>query len=305
MNVLVTGGAGYIGNLLVKELLDAGHRVTIVDNFMFGYDSVLYIAGHPNIRVVKMDIRNEDVSYLDGQDVIFHLAAISGYPACEANPNSARLINVEATAQIAEHLAKEQLLIYASTTSFYGAAGARIDEGAEVNPVSLYGVTKYEAENIVMQRENTISLRWATVFGVSPRMRAGLLVNDFVERAIHDGTLVLYSSHSRRTFLHIQDTVRGYVFALDHADAMRGQIFNMGSEHLNLSKREITDAIRRHIDFEIIESSVFDKDVRNFEVSFDRIGTLGFSCEISLDQGIQELIRLYEFYDPYSSIRPV
>jgi nucleoside-diphosphate-sugar epimerase len=305
MKTLVTGGAGYIGNLLTNALLEAGHAVTVVDNFMFGYDSLLHIVGHPNLNVVKTDVRNDDMSYLEAHDVIFHLAAISGYPACEANPNSARLINVEATAKIVEHLSKDQLMIYASTTSFYGSGGGHCDEETLVEPVSLYGITKYQAEEIVMQRENAIALRWATVFGISPRMRAGLLVNDFVERALHEGTLVLYSSHSKRTFMHISDCVRGYIFALDHAAAMSGQIFNMGSERLNFSKRDIADNIAKYVDFELIESGVLDKDVRHFDVAFDKAKALGFDCEQSLDHGVRELVRLYRFYDPNSFIRPI
>jgi nucleoside-diphosphate-sugar epimerase len=305
MDILITGGAGYIGNLLAKSLLERGESVTVVDNFMYGYDALLHIAGHPRLDVIKTDIRNEDHSYLKGKDVIYHLAAISGYPACEANPNSARLINVEATESIVKNLDKDQCLIYASTTSFYGSEGRNCDENTPVEPVSLYGVTKYQAEQIVMQRENSMSLRWATVFGISPRMRAGLLVNDFVERAIHEGTLVLYSSHSKRSFMHLRDTVKGYLFALDHLNEMSGEIFNMGSERLNFSKRDIADAILKYVKFEIIESNVFDKDIRSFEISYAKARALGYECKASLDEGVQELIRLYKFYDPNSFIRPI
>ena len=305
MDILVTGGAGYVGNLLAKALLEAGHVVTIVDNFMFGYESILHIVSHPNLHMIKTDIRNKDLSYLDDKDVIFHLAAISGYPACEANPNSAKLINVDATARIVDYLAKAQLLIYASTTSLYGASGSVNDEETEVKPASLYGITKYQAEQGVMQRENSISLRWATVFGVSPRMRAGLMVNDFVEKAVHEGTLVLYSAHSKRTFMHIRDGVNGYLFALNHADQMRGQVYNMGSEELNFSKSEIAENIQRYLSYEIVESSIGDKDVRDFYVSFAKVRALGYTCEHTLDEGIRELIKLYRFYDPNSFIRPI
>ncbi len=305
MNILVTGGAGYIGNLLAQALLEQGHKVTIIDNFMYGYEPVLHIVPYPNLEIIKTDIRNQDLSYLQDQDVIFHLAAISGYPACEANPNSAKLINLDATARIAEHLAKDQLLIYASTTSIYGATGEISDEDIEVSPVSLYGVTKYEAEQVLMQRENSISLRWATVFGVSPRMRAGLLVNDFVEKAVHEGTLVLYAGDSKRTFMHIKDCVNGYLVALDHAEQMRGQIYNMGSEELNFSKREIAEHIQRYVSFEIIDSSFGDKDVRHFYVSFAKVRALGYACKYTLDDGVRELVKLYRFYDPNSFIRPI
>ncbi|KAA0231879.1 NAD(P)-dependent oxidoreductase [candidate division KSB1 bacterium] len=305
MKILVTGGAGYVGNLLAKALLGAGHVVTIFDNFMFGYDSVLHIVNHPNLHIIKGDIRNDNLAYLHDKDVIFHLAAISGYPACEANPNSAKLINVDATVRISDYLAKDQLLIYASTTSFYGNSGSVSDEKTIVNPVSLYGLTKHQAEQIILQRENAISLRWATVFGVSPRMRAGLLVNDFVQKAVQEGTLVLYSPYSKRTFMHVADSVKGYLFALDHAHQMRGQIYNMGSEKLNFSKREIADAIKQYFSFEIIEANMLDKDVRHFSVSFANARALGFNCEVSLEDGIHEMIKLYRFYTPHSFIKPI
>ncbi|MFQ5633305.1 MAG: NAD-dependent epimerase/dehydratase family protein, partial [bacterium] len=279
MKILVTGGAGYKGVPLVQALLEQGHKVTIVDNFMFGYEPVFHILSHPNLEIIKTDVRNEDKSYLKDKDAIFHLAAISGYPECDANPNSAILINFEATRHIAEQLSKDQLLIFASTTSLYGSSGAVSDEKTEVNPVSLYGVTKHKAENAILQRENSISLRWPTVFGVSPRMRVGLIVNDFVCKAVHEGNVVLYSGESIRTFMHIKDIVKGYMFALDHADQMHGQIFNMGSEDLNYSKREIAEHIRRNISFEIIDSKIGDKDVRHYYVSYAKCQALDYNCQ--------------------------
>jgi len=237
---------------------------------------------------------------------VFHLAGLSGYPACESNPNSAQLINVDATEQLVKKMAPGQLLVYASTTSLYENAGTVCDEETKVTPRGgLYSITKYEAEKIVMQRENSISLRWATVFGVSPRMRAGLMLNDFCEKAVHEGTLVLYSAYSKRTFMHVRDSVRGYVFSLDKADQMRGQIYNMGSERLNFSKVELAEAVRKHVKFEVIQSKLGDKDVRNFIISFAKAKALGFDCEISIDQGIEELVKLYRFYHPTSFVRPI
>lgn len=305
MKVLITGGAGYVGTPLAKALLEQGHEVTILDNFMFGYDSVLYLVGHPKLHVIKQDIRNQDTAYLKEPEAIFHLAAISGYPACEANPNSAQLINVEATRRIVKSLSKHQILLYASTTSLYGAVGATSTEDTPVTPASLYGTTKREAEQICLEHTRAISLRWATVFGVSPRMRAGLLMNDFVEKAVHEGALVLFKADSKRTFMHVNDSVKGYVFALNHADSMAGQIFNMGSERLNLSKRDIANAIRKYVKFEIVEAATPDKDVRDFYVSFAKAKAMGFDCDVDLDTGIRELVKLYRFYDPNSFIRPI
>lgn len=306
MRTLVTGGAGYVGTLLSAALLERGHQVTIVDNFLYGYEPVLHLIDRPNLTVIKGDIRNEDLSYLARQDVVFHLAAVSGYPACEANPHSAQRINVEATQRIAEALAPEQLLVYASTTSIYGADGGVCTEETPIDPThNLYAATKYEAEKICMQRQNSISLRWATLFGVSPRMRAGLLLNDFVERAVHERAIVLYSPGSRRTFLHVRDAVNGYLLALEKAPLMRGKVFNMGSHRLNHSKLELAKMIREYRTFDIITSTLADRDIRDFLVSFDRAGALGYDCTISIDQGVRELIKLYEFYNPSSFVRPI
>jgi nucleoside-diphosphate-sugar epimerase len=306
MNALVTGGAGYVGNLLTAALLERGYKVTVVDNFLYGYEPLLHLVNQPRLVVIKADIRDDNVSYLRGQDVVFHLAAVSGYPACEANPHSAQRINVEATRRIAEALDPGQLLVYASTTSLYGADGTVCTEETPIHPShNLYAATKYEAEKICMQRASSISLRWATVFGVSPRMRTGLLLNDFVERAVHDRAIVLYSPHSKRTFMHVRDSVNGYLFALDHAARMRGRVVNMGSSHLNHSKVELARMIKEYCNFEMIVSTLADKDIRDFVVSFDRAAALGFRCTVSMDQGIRELIKLYDFYDPHSSIRPI
>jgi len=305
MKVLVTGGAGYTGTPLCAALLAAGHHVTLVDNFVFGFESILHLVTHPRLRIVKTDIRNEDRSYLRDQDVVFHLAAISGYPACEANPHSAKLINVDATRAIAEALSPDQALIFASTTSFYGSSGQLSTEETAPAAVSLYGVTKQDGEGIVMARAHSVALRWATVFGVSPRMRAGLLVNDFVAHAVQDRTIVLYDADSRRTFIHVDDIVRGYMFCLDHLEQMYGRIFNMGTERLNYTKREIATLIASKVKCDIVESNLGDTDIRNFTVSFDRVAEIGFDCENTLEAGIDDLIKLYRFFTPNSFIKPM
>jgi nucleoside-diphosphate-sugar epimerase len=305
MKVLVTGGAGYTGIPLTAALLNAGHHVTIVDNFMFGYDPILPLVSHPRLEIVKTDIRNEERPYLKHQDAIFLLAAISGYPACEANPHSAKLINVDSTASIVKGLAPSQLLIFASTTSFYGSSGKLSAEDVAVEPVSLYGVTKRDGEAIVMERSRSISLRWATVFGISARFRSGLLVNDFVERAVQERTIVLYDADSRRTFIHIDDLVAGYLFTLDHAAAMAGKVYNMGSERLNYTKREIAERICTMVPCDIVEGKAGDTDIRNFLVSFERAKALGFDCRRTLDEGIRDLIKLFRFYAPHSFIKPI
>jgi nucleoside-diphosphate-sugar epimerase len=305
INIVVTGGAGYKGIKLVTKLLDRGHRVTILDNFMYGYNSVLHLVSHPNLTILSMDIRNLTHDSLKGFDVIYHLAGISGMPACAANPNSAEMINIDASRRLVTSLSEDQLLIYASTTSFYGANGSDCDEATTVHPVSIYGRTKYEAERIIMQRSNSIALRFATVFGLSPKMRDDLMVNDFCYKAVHDRSVVLFVAQSKRTFVHIDDAINGYLFALDHAKNMCGGIYNVGDESLNYSKWEIAQAIQKYIKYEIIDSSLPDLDTRNFQVSFKKMRELGFHAAKTLDEGVHELVKLYKFYSIYSPYRVI
>ena len=300
MKILVTGGAGYKGVVLTKALLDRGAQVTILDNFMYGCEPVLHMVGNPAFTAVREDIRNLTEKHLKDFDVVYHLAGISGYPACEANPHSAKLINVDASRRLRDLLSRDQRLVYASTTSFYGKSGARCDEETPVEPVSLYGITKYQGEQELLQRENTISLRFATVFGVSPRMRVDLLVNDFTSKAVHERCIVLFESRTKRTFLHIQDAIAAYVFTLDHFDAMKHGIFNVGSESLNFTKMEIANAVKEETGCSIIDSEMKDFDTRNFVIAFDKFANLGFQVRYSLQDGIREMAKLYRFYRPYT-----
>ena len=305
MNILVTGGAGYKGVLLVKALLDEGYRVTLLDNFMYGYDSVLHLVSEKALTIVREDIRNITKKSVKGFDAVFHLAGISGYPACEANPHSAKLINVDASRTLGKALSKNQRLIYASTTSFYGASGEVCDEDTPVDPVSLYGVTKYQAEQILLQRENTVSLRFATLFGVSPKMRVDLLVNDFAYKAVNDRCVVLFESRTKRTFLHVKDAIRAYVFTLKRFGKMKGRIFNVGDDRMNFSKMDIAQCVHKHTHCKIIDSDMKDFDTRNFVISFDRIHRAGFKPAFTLDEGVEELVKLYRFYKPFSTYRTI
>jgi nucleoside-diphosphate-sugar epimerase len=305
MKVLVTGGAGYKGVKLTQRLLELGHDVTILDNFMYGFDSVLHLMSYKRLSVIHRDIRIEDYGYIKSADAIFHLAAISGYPACEANPHSAKLINVDATREIVRRLSKDQLFVYASTTSFYGKSGAVCHEETPVEPLSVYAITKHQAERVVMERENSISLRFATVFGPSPKMRIDLLVNDFVYRAMTERALVLYDSITKRTFVHIDDAITGYVFALENAPRMAGKVYNLGSDSLNFSKMDIAQAIKEHLAFEIVDSEMKDFDPRNFVISFERIANLGYRTTATLHDGIADLMRLYSFYRPFAYFKTI
>ena len=300
MKILITGGAGYKGILLTEKLLELGHEVTIIDNFMYGCEPVLHLANKENLNILRLDMRNIKKKDIVPYDVIYHLAGISGVPACAANPSSAGSINVEATRKLVEATEKEQILINASTTSFYGASGKAFDEEMPVEPISLYGETKYVAEEIVQQRENSVSLRFATIFGVSPRMRNDLLVNDFVYKAMTEGVIVLYAGQSRRTFVHVRDAVTAYLFVLDNVSAMRGRIFNVGADHLNFSKLEIAKLIKKFVKCEVIDSSLPTQDKRDFIVSFDKIHKIGYKTIYSLEEGVRELVRLYSYYKIHS-----
>lgn len=303
MKILITGGAGYKGVVLAKSLLEKGYKVTIYDNFMYGFEPVLHLMDFEQLEVKNIDIRNIKESDLKSFDIIYHLAGISGYPACEANPHSAKVINVDATEKMIKLLSKDQLIIYASTTSFYGKDGKDCDEDSPISPVSLYGITKYEAEKIIMEKENSISLRFATVFGVSPKMRTSLLLNDFTYKAINDRTLVIFDGHSKRTFIHIKDAINAYVFTLENIEKMRNNIYNVGSNEMNFSKLEIAEAIKKYVNFEIINSSLPDVDLRNFVISFKKIEKLGYKVKYTLDDGIRELLRLYSFYKSHQDFR--
>jgi len=305
MKVLVTGGAGYKGVVLSRKLLELGHEVTILDNFMYGFESVLHLVNHPSLTVIKEDIRNLTEASVAGADAVYHLAAISGYPACEANPHSAQLINVDASRRLGELLSKEQYLIYASTTSLYGNSGTICTEESQTHTASLYSATKYQAEQILMERENTIALRFATVFGVSPKMRVDLLPNDFTYRAVNERCIVLFESRCRRTFLHIKDAVAAYLLCLEKFEQIKGEVFNAGHDSMNYTKLDIAQRIQQLTDCRIIESDLEDIDIRHFVVSFDKIGGAGFVPKHTLDDGLAELVRLYSFYKPYSSYKTI
>lgn len=304
MNILVTGGAGYKGIILTTKLLGKGHKVTVIDNFMYGYEPIIHLATHPKLDIIKHDIRNK-IEKIEQFDVIFHLAGISGFPACASNPHSAQLINVEATRLLCNSVSQNQILINASTTSMYGKTGQPCDENTTLDPVNTYAMTKMAAEKILMDKGNVISLRFATVFGVSPRMRMDLMVNDFTYKAVKEGILVLFDSFAKRTFIHVEDAADCYIFAMEHFDQMKGEIFNAGGNHLNYSKDEIAQKIKNVVNFNVINSEIKDKDLRHFIVNFDKIEKLGFKPKISIEDGISELIKFYGFYECFSHYRTI
>jgi len=298
MKILITGGAGYKGLKLAEALLTRDHEVTIFDNYMYGFEAALFLFKYPKVSFLSMDIRNIGEKDIAPYDCIYHLAGISGYPACEANPHSAHMINVGGTKKLLSGLAPGQLLINASTTSIYGNFGDACTEQTPVKPASLYARTKLEAKKLCMDRTNSISLRFATIFGVAPRMRWDLMPNDFALRAVHERCLVLFDSRSVRTFLHIDDAIQAYLLILDNSDKMSGGVFNVGCETMNLSKRQLAEKIAEKVEYAIIESDMTDPDVRNFIINFDKISAFGFKPQKTIEAGIDELIKLYRFYKP-------
>lgn len=305
MKVLITGGAGYKGLKLAQALLEDGHEVTIFDNFMYGFDAALFLFNYPKVTFVSKDIRNITEGDTAAYDCVFHLAGISGYPACEANPHSAQMINVGGTEKLLACLSKSQLLIYASTTSIYGHSQELCTEDSPVKPASLYALTKLEAEKRCLHRENTIALRFATIFGVAPRMRWDLLANDFVMRAVHERSLVIFDSKSIRTFLHIDDAIRAYLMALDQSKRMIGQVFNIGTATMNLSKLQFAQKVKEQIDFAIVDSNLADPDVRNFIISFDKVAALGYRPLRTIEEGIKQLITLFRVFRPTQPYRVI
>jgi len=298
MRILITGGAGYKGLKLAPALLELGHEVTILDNFMYGYSPALFLFSYPKVSFIQKDIRNLNETDVSSYDIIYHLAGISGYPACEANPNSAEMINVYATQKMVSFLSKDQILVYASTTSFYGKSSSECTEHTSINPVSHYGQTKYQAEQICLERQNSISFRFATLFGVSSRMRWDLMPNDFVMRAVQERNLVLFDSNSIRTFLHVDDAIQAYLMVLNSDNKMLGNVFNVGNQEMNLSKFQLSKKISKHLEFTTIESNLSDSDIRSFIINFDKINLLGYKPQKTLDAGIKELIKLFQFYKP-------
>jgi len=298
-SILVTGGAGYLGSILVPELLAAGHRVTVLDNFMYQQNSLFSLCHLPNFAVVNGDARQEDVlkPLVKNADYVFPLAALVGAPLCKKDPIAASTTNRDAIATLGKLMSREQRMIIPITNSGYGVGekGKYCDEGSPLRPVSLYGVVKVEAEKIALERESAISLRLATVFGMAPRMRIDLLVNDFVHRAVNDAAVVLFEAHFKRNFIHIRDVARAFMHGMTNFETMKGGPYNVGLSDANLSKAELCERIKKQLPkFVYLEAAVGeDPDKRDYIVSNSKIEATGFRPACSLDAGITELIKGY------------
>ena len=298
MKILITGGGGYIGSLLVNELLKLGYRVVIVDIFMWGIEPILHIINHKNLEIIKSDVRdiNKYKLKLNESDYIINLAAIVGYPACDANPSEAVSINVNAVEQIASNISKNQVLIQASTGSSYGKVEEICDENTPINPITLYGKTKAQAEKYILEA-NGISLRFATVYGISTRMRFDLFINELVLNAVSKGYYVMYEPDARRTFLDVNDAVKGIIFSLNNSSKMVGSVYNLGDSSQNFTKREIAILVKTKIDFLLhIAEFAKDKDQRDYMVNYSKIVDIGFKSEININNSIDELIKISKIW---------
>jgi nucleoside-diphosphate-sugar epimerase len=298
-NIVVTGGAGYLGSTMVPELLARGHKVTVVDNFMYGQNSLAHVCHDPNFSVVRGDVRIESVilPLIRAADIIIPLAAYVGAPLCARDPVGASSTNHDALLMMLRNVSKQQRILMPTTNSAYGSGDENnfCTEESPLRPISLYAIEKVKVEKELMQHPNAISFRLATVFGMSPRMRIDLLVNDFTYRAVHDRFVVLFESSFKRNYIHVRDVTRAFIHGIENHERMKGQIYNVGLSDANVSKLELCQAIRKQVpDFVFLEAPIGkDPDQRNYIVSNAKIEATGYKPQVSLDAGIGELIKGY------------
>ncbi len=308
MRIVVTGGAGYIGSTLVPLLLDRGHHVHVVDSLMFGGQAMVPLFIRPNFSFAKVDIRDRDAlkPELEGADAVIHLAALVGYPLCKKMPREAVEVNVDGTVNVLDLMPKDARLLYGSTGSNYGEVVGICTEDTPLNPLSLYGETKTRAEELCHERGNCVSMRFATAFGIAPRLRLDLMINDFTWQAIHNRYLVVYEKHFRRTFIHVRDIARGFLHMLDRWDGLQHSVFNVGHDSMNYTKEDIVGLLQRRLDFMVHFAEIgSDDDKRDYEVDYSRIRDSGFDIEVDIEMGLGELcggLALLPLDNPYSNV---
>jgi nucleoside-diphosphate-sugar epimerase len=299
MRVLVTGGAGYIGSILCERLLDAGYHVTVVDSLIYGQRSLFQLCADARFNFVFGDARSEELmrGLIDQADVLIPLAAVVGAPGCDRDPWLATSVNLDAVLLLKRLRKPTQLVIFPTTNSGYGTKSGDVHctEETPLQPISLYGRLKAEAETELLNAPNTITLRLATVFGFSNRMRLDLLVNTFVYEAVKDRYIVIFEKDFKRNYLHIRDVADCFVHCIEHSDRMVGRPYNVGLDAANLSKEELALQIKEYVPNLYIHFSEVgsDPDKRNYIVSNQRLRETGFEARRTLDQGIQELIKGY------------
>ncbi len=301
-HILVTGAAGYLGSVLCEHLLDAGYQVTAYDNLMYTQNTLFHLVNNPNFDFVRADARDETAlkSQLKQVDVIIPLAAIVGAGACDRSPWDARSTNYEAIALLNQLRSTTQLVVYPNTNSGYGTTSGDVycTEDSPLEPISLYGRTKVDAENLLLDSENTITMRLATVFGASPRMRLDLLVNHFTYAAVTDGYIVIFEKDFKRNYIHVRDVADAFLHCIQNAAAMVGRPYNVGLDDANLSKEELANKIQEYVPNFYLHFAPIgsDPDKRNYVVSNQRLREAGFEAQRSLDTGIQELLKLYRMF---------
>ncbi len=300
MKILITGGAGYLGSVLVPRLLEAGHEVMVVDNFMYNQTSLLDCCYHKKLTVIRGDTRDKTLmgSLIKEVDTIFPLACLTGAPLCQKDPLNAQAIIVDALKMILALRSKSQIMIYPTTNSGYGVGekGIYCTEETPLRPISLYGKLKVEAEKMLLDSGNAITLRLATAFGISPRMRLDLLVNDFTYRAVYDRFIILFEAHFKRNYIHVRDVAKAFLHALEHFDKMKNEPYNVGLSDANLDKKELCEKVKKYVpQFYFTEATIGeDPDKRDYIVSNEKIEATGYKPDVSLDEGIQELVKGYQ-----------
>jgi nucleoside-diphosphate-sugar epimerase len=308
MKVMVTGGAGYVGSVLVRQLLSEGHSVHVIDNLTFGGHSMMPLFIDPCFSFAKVDVRDRAglERELQGADAVVHLAALVGYPLCKKLPVQAVEVNVDGTRNVIEAMPKAAKLMYASTGSNYGEVEGICTEDTPLNPLSLYGETKTDAERMCLERGNSVGLRFATAYGLSPRPRLDLMINDFCWQAIHQRYLVVYEKHFRRTFIHVLDIARAMCHMLDKWDSLEHQVFNVGHESLNFTKEDIVQLIEKRVKFLVYYAEFGkDEDKRDYEVDYGRVRATGFETTVDIERGLGELIdglAHLEIRNPYGNV---
>lgn len=310
VKILVTGGAGYIGSILVPQLLLSGYEVTVFDNLMFQQSTLLSSCNHPDFHFINADVRNTERlrEAMKGKDILIPLAALVGAPLSNKDINSTTNINRDAVIAMNRMRSPQQWILYPTTNSGYGIGqdGIYCTEETPLNPISLYGTTKTEAETDLLQSDNVITFRLATVFGCSPRMRLDLLVNDFTYRAFSQKYIVLFEAHFKRNYIHIRDVAKAFQFGIDHFKEMKNNTYNVGLSTANISKMELCLEIKKQIpDFFIAESEInSDPDQRNYIVSNEKIESFGYRPDFDIQSGITELIKGFSILNPnkYSNV---
>lgn len=308
MKILVTGGSGYVGSVLVPILLHTGYQVKALDNLLFKQTSMLPFFINKNFEFLLGDVRDVHMvkEAVKDVDLIIHLAAIVGAPVCAAHPELAHAVNYQGTVNIDSVRSSSQPIIFASTGSNYGKVEGVCTEETPLHPLSVYGETKTKAEEHLRNSGNMIGFRFATAFGISPRLRLDLMPNDFVFQALRVGNLIVYQKDVRRTFIHVSDMAHAFLHAIEHYETMKNHIYNVGDESMNVTKEDVANLVKKYINFYLHFAEIGrDQDMRDYEVSYAKMRSTGYRTQITLEEGIQEIVnalKLVKQENPYSNL---